>query len=242
MAGGGGGKAKKATTPNCVNYSTCGQQAKGPRAKYCAGCFRANAVLQGGKSSGNASASGSRGNAGNASTNRWKGGNASASGNHENAGNACASGNRGNAGNASASGKRGNSGNVEKGKVKKGAGKRSGVRRSAKTALVVKKKWLDLILAGLKTWEVRARPTAKRGWIHLAESQAGGELKGRARLVDCQKLTEEAFNDHREHHCIPRWDMVPYKKPCAWVFKDAEKFEKPFLYDHKQGAVVWVHV
>ena len=218
MAGGGGGKAKKATTPNCVNYSTCGQQAKGPRAKYCAGCFRANAVLQGGKSSGNASASGSRGNAGNASTNRWKGGN------------------------ANASGKRGNAGNVEKGKVKKSAGKRSGVRRSAKTAIVVKKKWLDLILAGLKTWEVRARPTAKRGWIHLAESQAGGELKGRARLVDCLKLTEEAFNDHRERHCIPRWDMVPYKKPCAWVFKDAEKFEKPFLYDHKQGAVVWVNV
>ena len=32
----------------------------------------------------------------------------------------------------------------------KGAGKRSGVRRSAKRALVLKKKWLDLILAGQK--------------------------------------------------------------------------------------------
>ena len=63
---------------------------------------------------------------------------------------------------------------MKKGRAKKSAGERSGVRRSAKKALVVKKKWLDLILAGQKVWELRGSPTAKRGWIHLAESQAGG--------------------------------------------------------------------
>ena len=161
-------KAMKATRPNCVNYNRCGRGAKGPRARFCTSCFRANAVLQGGKSSGNASASGSLGNAGNAG----------ASGSLGNAGNASASGSLGNAGNASAN--RWKGGNVKKGRAKKSAGERSGVRRSAKKALVVKKKWLDLILAGLKTWEIRGRPTAKRGWIHLAESQAGGKLMGRA--------------------------------------------------------------
>ena len=40
----------------------------------------------------------------------------------------------------------------DQGKVKKSAGKRSGLGRSAKRALVVKKTWLDLILAGRKTW------------------------------------------------------------------------------------------
>ena len=39
---------------------------------------------------------------------------------------------------------------MKKGWAKKSAGQHSGVRRSAKKALVVKKKWLDLILAGLK--------------------------------------------------------------------------------------------
>ena len=39
---------------------------------------------------------------------------------------------------------------MKKGRAKKSAGERSGVKRSAKKALVVKKKWLDLILAGLK--------------------------------------------------------------------------------------------
>ena len=131
---------------------------------------------------------------------------------------------------------------MKKGRAKKSAGERSGVKRSAKKALVVKKKWLDLILAGLKTWEIRGRPTAKRGWIHLAESQAGGKLMGRARLVKCLQLSREAFNIHRKRHCVPSWGMVPYDTPYAWVLEDAEKFEKPFEYEHKQGAVSWVDV
>ena len=49
----------------------------------------------------------------------------------------------------------GNSGNTTTGGKKKAAGKRSGVRRSAKRALVVKKRWLDLILARQRKWEIR---------------------------------------------------------------------------------------
>ena len=83
-------------------------------------------------------------------------------------------------GNSGGHGVIGNKGNTTTGRKKKGAGKRSGVRRSAKRALVVKKKWLDLILTRQKKWEIRGSSTAKRGWIHFAESQAGGKLRGRA--------------------------------------------------------------
>ena len=72
----------------------------------------------------------------------------------------------------------GNEGNVSKGAIKKGAGARSGVRRSAKRALVVKKKWLDLILAGQKKWKsVAARRqsvvgfTSPRARLALMASQ-----------------------------------------------------------------------
>ena len=126
--------------------------------------------------------------------------------------------------------------------MKKRAGQRSGVRRSAKSALVVEKKWLDLILAGRKTWEIRGSSTSKRGQIHLAESQAGGKLMGRARLVNCFSMSPQTFKQHHKHHCVPSWAMVPYQKPHAWVLEDAEKYEKPFEYEHKQGAVIWVHV
>ena len=46
-------------------------------------------------------------------------------------------------------------GNTKVGKPKKEAGKRSGVKRSARYALVVKKEWLDKILSGQKDWEIR---------------------------------------------------------------------------------------
>ena len=210
----------KVKMPKCVNYRKCGRQAKGPRARFCLPCFVANSKLRGSESSGNLN-----GNPGNV-------GNSSPSGR----------GNPGNAGNSRGRGNPGNAGNVKKGKVKKDAGKRSGLRRSAKKALVVKKKWLDLILAGQKTWEIRGSSTSKRGWVHFAESQAGGKLRGRARLVNCFPVPTESFQRHYKKHCVPSLTMVPYVTIYAWVLEDAEEFEKPFEYEHKQGAVIWVDV
>ena len=134
-------------------------------------------------------------------------------------------------GNASARGNLGNAGNVKKGKVKKNAGKRSGLRRSAKRALVVKKKWLDLIFAGRKTWEIRGSSTSKRGWIHFAESQAGGKLTGRARLVNCFPVPRESFQRHYKKHCVPSLSMVPYITPYAWALEHAEKCAVEIIND-----------
>ena len=108
---------------------------------------------------------------------------------------------------------------------------------------MVKKVWLDLILSGRKTWEIRGMATSKRCWIHFAESQAGGLLMGRARLVDCIPLsatTEAGFKKDFTRHRLPSLKVVPYKKPYAWVFEDAERFAKPYTYEHRQGAVTWV--
>ena len=141
-------------------------------------------------------------------------------------------------GNEDAKGTAGNVGNPDA----KGAGKRSGVRRSAKRALIVKKKGLDLILAGQKKWEIRGSSTAKRGWIHFAESQAGGKLMGRARLVDCFPVSRKSFMRNFHQHKVSSLSMVPYHTPYAWVLEDCEKFDTPFQYEHKQGAVIWVDV
>ena len=187
-------RATAAMTAKCANHERCGSQAKGPRARYCAQCFRDNAARKGSLSSGNSKGKGSPGNAG----------------------------------------------NVQKGSVKKRAGERSGVRRSAKSALVVKKRWLEKILAGRKTWEIRGGPTKKRGWIHLAQSGSTGKLMGRGKLVDVRRLSRRSFEQNVSHHCVDSWDDVKYKKPYAWVLEDAERFERPFPYEHKKGAVIWV--
>ena len=210
----------------CENHPKCRRNAYGVYARFCSPCFVANSKKRGSYSNGNVK--GNPGNAGNSS------------GNPGNAGNSRGRGTLRNAGNSS--GNPGNAGNVKKGKVKKDAGKRSGLRRSAKKALVVKKKWLDLILAGQKTWEIRGSSTSKRGWVHFAESQAGGKLRGRARLVNCFPLRKNSFQLYYKMHCVPSLTMVPYKRVYAWVFEDAEEFEKPFEYEHKLGAVIWVNV
>ena len=143
-------------------------------------------------------------------------------------------------GNSKGKGSPGNAGDVQTGSVKKRAGERSGVRRSAKSALVVKKRWLDKILAGRKTWEIRGGPTTKRGWIHFAQSGSTGKLMGRARLVGCHRVSRSSFEQDYCHHCVDNWDDVPYHTPYDWVLEDAERFERPFAYEHKKGAVIWV--
>jgi hypothetical protein len=145
-------------------------------------------------------------------------------------------------GNNSAQGVAGNKGNTSSGHPKKNAGKRSGVKRSAKHALVVKKPWLDKILTGEKDWEIRSSRTSQRGWVFFAQSKATGQLLGRARLVGCLELSAEEFKRNVHRHRVAKWSDVPYKRVFAWVLERAERFEKPFAFAHRPGAVVWVKV
>jgi len=115
-------------------------------------------------------------------------------------------------------------------------------RRRASHALVIKRKWLDKILAGTKDWEIRGTATKRRGWIHLAESKAGGKLKGLARLCDCREICRRDFSRHVRHHRVPDLHLVPYKRIFAWVLAGAKKYTKPVSYVHKRGAVIWVKV
>ena len=78
-------------------------------------------------------------------------------------------------------------GNTETGQSKRSAGKRSGLKRSAKHALVVKKRWLDNILDGEKDWEIRSSRTRHRGWVFFAQSKATGQWR-QAVFVAAQQL------------------------------------------------------
>ena len=197
----------------CQNFKRCGRYAQSSRAKFCRSCFKENAVAKARSGKGNSQCN--PGNAGNSQ------------------------GNPGNAGNSHGRGSPGNIGNGITGREKNSAGRRSGVKRCAKFALVVKKSWLDMILAGEKDWEIRGCSTTRRGWIHLAQSKAGGTLVGRARLIDCVELNKSMFIKHVHRHCVPHLSMVPYKRVFAWVLKDAERFTQPLTYKHRQGAVIW---
>ena len=109
--------------------------------------------------------------------------------------------------------------------------------------LIIKKKWLDLILAGQKTWEIRGSNTKVRGRIALIESGSGLVL-GEAHLVDVVgPLTKrEMLANVKKHHVTEETIRrgLRYKSPHAWILTNAKRYRKPVPYDHPAGAVIWV--
>jgi len=108
-------------------------------------------------------------------------------------------------------------------------------------ALIVKKPWIDLILSGEKTWEMRSRKTHLTGWIGLIE-QGTGLIVGKAFLT-CGwfKPNKQELIDNHSKHLVD--DTALLEKWCyAWTLEQAERFETPIAYKHPSGAVIWVKI
>jgi len=107
--------------------------------------------------------------------------------------------------------------------------------------LLIKEPWIDYILEGKKSWEIRGCTTSKRGTITLIKSKSGC-IFGTVDLVDCVLLTHEEYRKSVDKHMVPyeRTSIYPYKKTYAWVFKNPKKLDNPVPYHHPNGAVTWV--
>lgn len=106
--------------------------------------------------------------------------------------------------------------------------------------LIIKEKWLDLILSGIKDWEIRGSKTSKRETIYLIQS-GSSKIMGQVDLIGCMKLTEETYEKSRNRHCIEAsYDNLPYNTSYAWLLNNPVRYEKPIPYIHPQGAVIWV--
>ena len=134
----------------------------------------------------------------------------------------------------------GNKGNTTTGQKKKSAGKRRALRRSTKKLLVVKNPWLDLILSGAKTWEIRNAQTKQRGKIHLALSGAGCRIVGQCHITDSFAIDKSTLKKTFLNHRIKDLALITYRRPHAWVLSKARRYKKPFVYSHPQGAIKWV--
>ena len=108
-------------------------------------------------------------------------------------------------------------------------------------ALIIKQPWIDYILEGKKSWEIRGGRTYIRDKIELIQS-GSGLVVGSCELIDCKELTLEDYKNNVDKHNIHDIDLLPYKRTYAWVITNAKRYETPGQYKHPNGAIIWVNL
>jgi hypothetical protein len=113
------------------------------------------------------------------------------------------------------------------------------------SGLLIRSPYIDWILAGAKTWEIRGSSTAKRGRIALIQSGSGTVI-GVADLVDAVgPLTRRdvAANARKLGLRKPGPSgPLPYRRTFAWVLKNARRLKTPVRYRHPSGCIIWVNL
>lgn len=110
--------------------------------------------------------------------------------------------------------------------------------------LVIADPWIDLVLDGSKTWEMRTTRTSHRGWVALIRC-GSGTVVGVVQIVDCgNPITKKSewLATCKYHHGsraairsnpLSRWNI-------PWHLENVRRLRHPVPYKHKRGAVSWV--
>jgi hypothetical protein len=115
-------------------------------------------------------------------------------------------------------------------------------RSEKKKGLIVQCPWIDLILDGKKTMDLRSNPTKIRGKIALLHK---GKVFGYADLygVSGPMTKAEMVGRYKEHRMPERQiykSDFPYR--YGWKFRNVKRLKRPRKYDHPQGAQIWVNL
>jgi len=111
--------------------------------------------------------------------------------------------------------------------------------------LVIKSPYIEKIISGSKTWEMRSTLTKIRGPIALIK-QGSGQIIGVANLVDTKGplSQQDKINAMDKHQIsIDRLQSGETDKwNSAWVMENAQPLISPINYQHPNGAVIWVNL
>lgn len=110
-------------------------------------------------------------------------------------------------------------------------------------ALIIASPFIERILAGTKTWEMRSTATKQRGRIALVR-KGSGLVVGTAELSDSVgPLTRAQMLDNTDRHRVDTDRILSGavdKWTYAWVLRDVRPLAQPVQYIHPSGAVIWV--
>lgn len=111
--------------------------------------------------------------------------------------------------------------------------------------LIIKSPYIDKILAGTKTWEMRSSNTNQRGPIALIK-QGSGQIVGIAYLVGVKgPLSQQdklnAINKHQmSEERLNSGDTDKWN--IAWILENVQSLVNPVNYQHPNGAIIWVNL
>lgn len=108
--------------------------------------------------------------------------------------------------------------------------------------LIIDKPWLDLILNGQKTWEMRSNKFKQQGYIALIEKGTKSVL-GIARIDGySHKLSINELEASEKKHRVPAslYSSDNYKWFVAMKLSHIIRFNEPIPYQPIKGAVIWV--
>ena len=108
-------------------------------------------------------------------------------------------------------------------------------------AVPIRAPFVDWILDGKKTWEIRTRATNIRGKVGLIKSKSL-TVVGTCEIVDVLGPLTAAMiqkNARSKMNEAPS-DCLDCVGQYAWVLGDVRRIVEPVPYLHPSGAVVWV--
>jgi gamma-glutamylcyclotransferase (GGCT)/AIG2-like uncharacterized protein YtfP len=109
--------------------------------------------------------------------------------------------------------------------------------------LIIKSPWIELILDGKKTWEIRGANTRIIGTVALIKS-GSGKIFGEVTIVESRELSLVDYQETKKFHHVDseKTLQLPYKKTYAWVMENPVIYKEPIPYKHPMGAVIWVNL
>jgi hypothetical protein len=109
-------------------------------------------------------------------------------------------------------------------------------------ALIIDKPWIELILSGQKSWEMRTTKFKKLGYIALVE-KGTKTITGIARIDGyTEQLSLAQLEQHEAKHRVlkSQYTASDYKWFTAMKLSNVLRLERSIKYEHKNGTVIWV--
>lgn len=110
-------------------------------------------------------------------------------------------------------------------------------------ALIIKEKYIDLILSGKKTWEIRKFDTKIRGPIALISS---GYLYGFVYLKRTFRINKETLKKYVDKHRVPPEFIDEYaggrEELYIWVLGNPLRLSEPLKIRYARGVQVWARI